>query len=118
LLLLQVFLACSRKREVILTGFVYRGERIDVSYKEAKLTPFDVRVNNSINGLQFFYEKRKLRGNQVKVKAAIDSAGIRILDTSLLIPDKNKVPLISFLEPATTPRRQLFLADSDTMLKY
>lgn len=118
LLLFQVFFACSSKREVILTGFAYQGERLEVSYKDVKLTPFDFRIDNASTGLHFFYEQRQLRGDQIKVKATIDSAGIRLLDTLILIPDNNKVPLISFLDPATTPRRALFLADSDSMLKY
>jgi hypothetical protein len=75
-------------------------------------------MENNNTGLQSFYEQRKLKGNNIEVKATIDSAGIRLLDTSVLIPDNNKVPLISFLDPATTPGRKLFLADSDTMHKY
>jgi hypothetical protein len=115
---MHVFISCSRKREVILTGFIYRNEKLNVSYKEVKLTPFDFRMENNNTGLLFFYEKRKLKGNNIEVKATIDSAGIRLLDTSVLIPDNNKAPLISFLDPATTPGRKLFVADSDTMLKY
>jgi hypothetical protein len=118
LLLLQVFFACSRKRKVILTGFAFHGESLEVSYKDIKLTPFDFRIDNASTRLQFFYEQRQLKGDQIKVKATIDSGGIRLLDTLLVIPDDNKVPLITFLDPATTPRRSVFLADNDSILKY
>ena len=118
LFVMQVFTAYSGKRDVIVTGYVFQGEKLEISYNEAKLTPFDFRVNNNKTGLQFFYEQKQLKGKNIEVKATIDSGEIRLLDTLLVIPDINKTPLISFLHPATTSKRELFLADSDTMLKY
>lgn len=118
-LFLQVLSACSRNREIIVTGFTYKDETVKLFCNGNYLAPVDLITYDNKTGLQFFYEKRRVSGNKVGIKVTIDAAGIRKLDTLLLIPGSYKIPLISFVAPTKAiPGREVFIADDNDTPKY
>jgi hypothetical protein len=109
----------NRKREVTIVGFMYPKEHVEVSFDGKKWSPVNSNMTPQPYNLLAFYEQRKIDVSNKEFRAKVDSAGIVLLDTLLLISKNNKSPLISFISPLETmPKRAVFTADDDTLLKY
>lgn len=115
------FISCSNK-EVEVSGYGYRGDNILVLENKKVIFNIQVSCNNmDSNKLCSFYEtKLKVKKSNVKLNFRIDSSGISVLDTSLIIPKELKKPLVTFVYPSAKSKfkRIILLEDNSMYIKY
>lgn len=118
-----IFFSCSEKREIKILGYSYPNDRIIVTLDGNIL--YDRHVYGTIdkNNLCTFYEpKIKISASNLMINFKIDSSGVSIIDTLLLIPKENKAPFVSFLYPSVKYKfkRKIILGDdnNDNFIKY
>ncbi|EJL65539.1 hypothetical protein [Flavobacterium sp. CF136] len=123
LFLFFIFSSCSDEREIKILGFAYNNDKIFISTKDQII--FGKQIHGSIdkNNLCSFYESRiKISSSKLRLNIKIDSCGISVLDTSLVISEKFKEPFISFLYPFSESsfKRKVFLRDQndDSYITY
>lgn len=123
MLSLSFLFSCSKEKEIKLLGYVYNNDRITVSMKGNVLLDKAIHGNVDKKNLCSFYEpKIKISSSSIEVNFKIDSSGISVLDTVIVIPKKNKIPFISVLYPLQKSKfkRKIFLGDEndEKYIKY
>jgi len=118
-----LFISCTKKREVKVLGYAYKGEKIIVTQDQDTLLDFKVEEGGDSISVCSFYKRTDFNINKEKLilKVVVDSNNIKVLDTVIYF-SKEKEPFISLLYPYDVKdnKRKLFLgneADS-TFLKY
>lgn len=117
------FLSCSKKREVEVLGYAYKGEKIAVIHDRDTVLNFKIEDNADSISICSFYKRADFNTNKeiVNLRVVVDSNHINVLDTVISF-SKQKEPFISLLYPHDLKdnKRKLFVgnhADS-TFLKY
>lgn len=118
-----LFISCTKKREVKVLGYAYKGEKIIVTQDQDTLLYFKVEEGGDSISICSFYKRTDFNINKEKLilRVVVDSNSINVLDTVLYF-SKEKEPFISLLYPYDLKdnKRKLFVgneADS-TFLKY
>lgn len=116
---LFIFTSCSDERGIKILGYGYKGEKIVVL--ENKKVIFNKLIDGNLdnNKLCSFYETQlRIKKIDVKLNFKIDSSGVVVLDTFLIIPNKSKIPFVSFIYPYSNSKfkRELFLGDENDSL--
>lgn len=115
------FISCANK-EIEVSGYGYRGDNILVLGNRKVIFNILVSGNNmDSNKLCSFYEtKLKVKNSTVKLNFRIDSSGISVLDTTLIIPKEFKTPLVTFVYPSSKSKfkRVILLEDNSMYIKY
>ena len=118
-----LFISCTKKREVKVLGYAYKGEKIIVTQDQDTLLDFKVEEGGDSVSICSFYKRTDLNINKEKLilRVVVDSNSINVLDTVIYF-SKEKEPFISLLYPYDLKdnKRKLFVgneADS-TFLKY
>jgi hypothetical protein len=115
------FLSCSKKREVNVLGYAYKGERITVTHEQD--TVFNFKVENKGDSISIcsFYEIAQFNTSKEKIilRVVVDSNSINVLDTIISF-SKEKEPFISLLYPHDLKdnKRKLFVGNHADFLKY
>ena len=122
LLILAIFLFVfyyNKNREFIFTGLAYKNEIIKIKFP-GKTINIVANMVVGRNGLCFLFENTKYFHlmNPQKINVQIDSIGSILLDTVLIVPNRYKKPLISFVDPTTNHfKRHVFLIDDSEIFK-
>lgn len=114
------FISCSNKKMEI-SGYGYRGDNILVLENQKIILNLQVNGNMDANKICPFYEtKLKIKDSNVKLKFKIDSSGVSVLDTSLIIPKEFKTPFVTFAYPSAKSKfkRIILLEDNSMYIKY
>jgi hypothetical protein len=118
-----VFISCTKKREVKVLGYAYKGEKVIVTQDQDTLLDFKVEEGGDSISICSFYKKTDFDINKVKsiLRIVVDSNSINVLDTVIYF-SKEKEPFISLLYPYDLKdnKRKIFVgneADS-TFLKF
>ena len=103
------------KREIHIIGFGYKNDVIQVKQSNITIEKYKVEeINVDSNRVCSFYETFNyytFSGN-ANLIIEIDSAGQKLLDTVLILTQKNKDPFISFQSPIETKfKRKFFVVD-------
>lgn len=115
------FISCSNENKLQIMGFAYKNDHIRVL--ENKKIIFDLRIidNKDANKLCVFFDTIfKRKDSNVKLNVIIDSSGISVLDTCLIIPKKFIKPSIFFVCPSVKSKfkRIIFSDDENKYAKY
>jgi hypothetical protein len=108
----------STIREYNFTGYAFKNEIIKVKFSNRTIKIVADRDDN-LNELCFFSKNVKYFHfmNPLKLNVQIDSLNSILLDTVLILPNKNKKPVISFEDPTTNHfRRNVFLIDESDIV--
>lgn len=102
-------------------GYAYKNENICIS--ENKNNLYSIMANGSFdsNKLCSFYESDiKISSQDIKLNFKIDSSGITVLDSSLVIPKQYQTPFVTFVYPSKKSKfkRIILLADESMYVKY
>jgi len=118
-----LFISCTKKREVKVLGYAYKGEKIIVTQDQDTLLDFKVEEGGDSISICSFYKRTDFNINKEKLilRVVVDSNSINVLDTVIYF-SKEKEPFISLLYPYDLKdnKRKLFVgneADSH-FLKY
>ena len=115
-----LFISCTNEKKIQIIGFAYKNDNIRIL--DNKKNIFDLQINNSnANKLctsidTIFYTK----SSNDKLNVLIDSSGISVLDTVIIIPMKFKKPSIFFVCPSVKSKfkRIIFSDDENKYPKY
>lgn len=102
-------------------GYAHKNDKICII--ENKNTIFTTIANGNMdsNKLCSFYKSDiKISSQNVKLNFKIDSSGICVLDTSLVIPKKYQSPFVSYVYPTKRSKfKRIILLDDESMfVKY
>ena len=100
------------RKEIQITGFKYQEEKIEIAFSGKNR--MIIKSNCQSNELCPFYEKIKFYQyfGDVKLHVVLDSLNVKRIDTVIIIPYKNKMPVLSFKDPKETiSSRDVFLFD-------
>lgn len=114
------FISCSKK-DLEISGYGYKGDSVFVIENKKVILVIPIDCNIDSNGMCSFYEKKlKIKDVDVKLNFKIISNGISVLDTSFIIPKRNKNPFVSFVYPSSKSnyKRVLLLDDDSKYVKY
>ena len=106
---------CFFKKEVTVLGFAYENDIIRIKQSSINLQTIVVdSVNQDTKHVCNFYKKFNyytfFRKKDLHIE--IDSGNKKLLDTILILPDKNNKPLVSFENPTETKfKRRFFIID-------
>ena len=123
-MLLSAYLFISSfKKQITIVGFAYENDVITISQSKISLqtTIVDTINENKKRVCNFYKEFYYYKfGNKVNLKIELDSANHKLLDTVLILTEKNKVPVISFEDPTKTKfKRRFFVIDqTDRLYDY
>lgn len=112
--LFSYFLYILFNKEVVITGFAFKNDRIFIEVSKTRINNISISNYENEKNLGSIYEKINFLKffNNSKVYVRIDSANNRLLDTSFVIPDSYKKPIISFQDPNETNfKRTVFVID-------
>ncbi|HAL83456.1 MAG TPA: hypothetical protein DCO83_15480 [Mucilaginibacter sp.] len=103
------------KRKIFIVGFGYQNDIIVVRQSKITLQTVKIDTNNvDSNRVCSFYETFSyytFSGN-VSLNIEIDSATHKLLDTVVVLTEKNERPFISFEKPTETKcKRKFFVGD-------
>ena len=114
------FISCSKK-DVEISGYGHKGDSIFVLENKKVIFIIPIDCNKDSNEICPFYEtKLKIKNADIKLNFKLISKGVSVLDTSFIIPERNKKPLISFVYPSSKSnyKRVLLLDDDSKYVKY
>ena len=116
--------SCSKKKEIKVLGYAYKGEKITVVHGIDTVFNFQVEDREDSNSVCSFYKTTDLNINRNKliVRVVVYSDSINMLDTVINFSKQQKEPFISLLYP-NNPKgnnRKLFVGDyaDSVFLKY
>lgn len=115
-----IFISCTNEKKIQIMGFAYSNDNIRIL--ENKKNIFDLQINNvNANKLctsidTIFYTKN----SNDKLNILIDSSGISVLDTCIIIPREFKKPSIFFVCPSVKSKfkRMIFSDDESKYVIY
>jgi hypothetical protein len=119
--LLFILFSCTNTRKIKIMGYAYKSEKIYISENTNNL--YNIIPNGNLDGnkLCSFYESDiKISSQNIKLNFKIDSSGITVLDSSLMIPKKYRNPFVTFVYPSKKSKfkRIILLADESMYVKY
>jgi hypothetical protein len=120
ILLYFLLCSCSNKRVIEITGYGYKNDKVIVIENKKEIINFKVSGKEDEKRLCSFNEsKLKISSSDIKVNFQIDSSGIFVLDTLLIIPKELKNPFISVVYPSVKSKfkRKILLADDSMFVE-
>lgn len=123
ILIFCLCLSCTKKREVKVLGYAYKGEKITLIQDQDTVLNFKIEDRGDSISVCSFYKTVDFNTNKKKliIRVVVDSNSINVLDTIISF-SKLKEPFISLLYPYDLKdnRRKLFVGDEadTTFLKY
>jgi len=118
-----LFISCTKKRELNVLGYAYKGEKITVTNDQDTLLNFKIKDGGDSMSICSFYKRTVFNINKEKLilRVVVDSNSINVLDTIITF-SKEKEPFISLLYPHDSKdnKRKLFVGNQarSTFLKY
>jgi hypothetical protein len=113
-----IFISCTNEKKIQIIGFAYNND--DIRVLENGKNIFDLQINNNNNNNAnklctsidtIFYTK----SSNDKLNILIDSSGISVLDTCIIIPRKFKKPSIFFVCPSVKSKfKRIIFSDDES----
>lgn len=120
IILLSLFytlLSCTNNRNIGVYGYAYSNDSIFITDNDIEILKIRAAGNEDERKLCPVNEPEvKINYSEVKLKVKIDSSGIVVLDTVMVMPKEYKRPFITFVYPsARTKFKRILLAGDDSM---
>ncbi|MDX6183951.1 hypothetical protein SGQ44_17120 [Flavobacterium sp. Fl-77] len=115
-----ILTSCSNNRKIEITGYAYRNDKVVIFENRKEILNFKISGKIDEKKLCSFYEsKLKIKPSNVELNFKIDSSGILVLDTCLVIPKEFKNPFVSIIYPSAKSKfkRKILLADDRMFVK-
>jgi len=107
--------SCAKKKSIDIIGFVHEKDSITIYNKNDKVYAAKVRNIQDKFGYCTLNDQVKvfIKNNTTELSIQLDSAGFKLIDTIILVPNNNQSPFIMFVHPKDRNlKRTLFLGDS------
>ena len=114
------FFMSSFKKTIIFTGFAYKNDIIKVSKTGLNFQTFVITANENEKHICSFYQECNYYefSDKTTFVIQIDSGKRKLLDTALILTNKNKMPIISFEDPSKTNYKRSFFVIDQTDKGY
>ncbi|WP_289665255.1 hypothetical protein [Flavobacterium panacagri] len=115
--LFYTLFSCTSNRNMGVYGYAYSNDSVIITDTDNEILKIRVAGNEDERRLCPVNKPEvKIKSSEVKLKVQIDSSGIVVLDTVVVMPKEYKRPFITFVYPSSrTKFKRMLLAGDYSM---